>query len=130
MARDPTSAPEHEGRSVDVRETVVCSRFSGEHLHLRWTVGGQPICPVCGLVWTRAREHAWADEGDVNGDGLLLVQPTYDICPCCGTEFGNDDIGGPSDSVQGCWTLLRIRWLSRVQWQPSAIMQVTDGLGL
>lgn len=36
-------------------------------------------CRVCGL---NQRELPWGEDGKI---------PTYDICPCCGVEFGNED---------------------------------------
>ncbi len=45
-------------------------------------------CPVCGYA--------------------NLVEPPadYNICPCCGTEFGYDDLAHS-------WEQLRQRWLSK-----------------
>lgn len=37
-------------------------------------------CRVCGLY---REDKPWGEDG---------VTPTYDICPCCGTEFGYEDI--------------------------------------
>lgn len=36
-------------------------------------------CRVCGLLQI---DYPWGENGDT---------PTYDICPCCGVEFGNED---------------------------------------
>ncbi|MGN6293494.1 MAG: hypothetical protein ACTHMV_12190 [Chitinophagaceae bacterium] len=36
-------------------------------------------CRVCGLYIT---ESPWGMDGE---------SPTYEICPCCGVEFGNED---------------------------------------
>lgn len=44
-------------------------------------------CPVCG----------WPDLAD---DPLL---ETFEICPCCATEFGNDDLGRTHDDLREQW---------------------------
>ncbi len=36
-------------------------------------------CRVCGLY---IKDLPWGDNND---------SPTYEICPCCGVEFGNED---------------------------------------
>lgn len=36
-------------------------------------------CRVCGLY---IEELPWGEDGSC---------PTYEICPCCGVEFGNED---------------------------------------
>lgn len=36
-------------------------------------------CRVCGLY---IEELPWGEDGNC---------PTYEICPCCGVEFGNED---------------------------------------
>ncbi|TXI13188.1 MAG: hypothetical protein E6Q66_10475 [Pedobacter sp.] len=37
------------------------------------------LCRVCGLY---IEELPWGEDG---------ISPTYEICPCCGVEFGNED---------------------------------------
>jgi hypothetical protein len=36
-------------------------------------------CRVCGLIQA---DYPWGEDG---------ISPTYDICPCCGVEFGYED---------------------------------------
>lgn len=38
------------------------------------------FCPVC--AWDQLEEAPWGEDGKT---------PSYDICPCCGVEFGNED---------------------------------------
>lgn len=41
------------------------------------------LCFVCGLDLPGAGENApWGDSG---------TDPTFELCPCCGTEFGYQD---------------------------------------
>ncbi len=39
----------------------------------------QHTCRICGLY---IEESPWGQDG---------LSPTYEICPCCGVEFGNED---------------------------------------
>ena len=39
----------------------------------------QHTCRICGLY---IEELPWGEDG---------LSPTYEICPCCGVEFGNED---------------------------------------
>ncbi len=40
---------------------------------------GNNICRVCGLF---QESPPWGEDGDT---------PSFEICACCGVEFGNDD---------------------------------------
>lgn len=37
------------------------------------------FCRICGLY---IEDKPWGEDGNC---------PTYEICPCCGVEFGNED---------------------------------------
>jgi len=54
------------------------------------------LCPVCGLTLDKP---AWG--GDL---------ASFQICPCCGTQFGYED-SGPKSSRQERWRELRQRWI-------------------
>lgn len=41
---------------------------------------GNNFCPVCG--YPLGNYNPWGDDGKT---------PTFDICPCCGVEWGNED---------------------------------------
>jgi len=51
-------------------------------------------CRICGLY---IEEPTWGKNGSC---------PTYEICPCCGVEFGNDDYTIKSTKEY------RAKWLS------------------
>lgn len=51
------------------------------------------LCRVCG--WESAG-YPWGEEG---------LKPSFEICPCCGVEFGNDD-----SSAKGV-RQARARWM-------------------
>lgn len=52
------------------------------------------LCRVCGLY---VESSPWGDDGKC---------PTYEICPCCGVEFGNEDYTIESTIEY------RIKWLN------------------
>ena len=69
---------------------------------------GTPVCPVCGFAGLY--EEAW--------DG---VSPSYEICPCCGTQFGYDDATPDPRDRPAKHELLRGRWVEsgRLWFYPS-----------
>lgn len=47
----------------------------------------------------------------------------YHICPCCGTEFGNDDAGCTYDELRDCWIRAGAPWFFGAPpegWSPQA----------
>ncbi len=116
-------------REPIVEERVV-SAFTGETAHLRRTSDGCPICPVCGCVWSPGADHAWDYSGSKTEEGLPLVGPSGGICPCCITEFGNDDVPEPGETLDEVWADLRERWLQKRGRDAAAMEQVRDNLGL
>lgn len=56
-------------------------------------------CRVCGLI---QEEPPWGDDGKT---------PNYEICPCCGVEFGYEDSNRNSVmSYRKSWTELGQQW--------------------
>jgi hypothetical protein len=59
-------------------------------------------CPVCGSAELRRQPYAtWPPPSGVTLAPPyedLLGNPSYEVCPCCGFEFGNDDNPGPGAS--------------------------------
>jgi len=53
------------------------------------------ICPVCGF--NKLLEPPFGPSGE----------PSHEICPCCGFEFGFDDIAGASPGEN-----YRLQWLN------------------
>ena len=45
-------------------------------------------CKVCGY---KLSFESWGDDGNT---------PTYEICPCCGVEFGNEDYTAESGNIE------------------------------
>jgi len=57
------------------------------------------LCPVCGY------------------DRLEEPPEDYNICPCCGTEFGYEDFAVTEDGRKRQWSRLRQRWIRRgMRW--------------
>lgn len=53
------------------------------------------MCPVCGF-------------------GAMTKPPAdYNICPCCGTEFGYDDLRHPWEELREAWLSKGAPWFSR-----------------
>lgn len=59
-------------------------------------------CPVCG--WDQLAENPRC--------------PTYEICPCCGTEFGYDDYARSPLLLRAQWVARGMRWWSRHRAAP------------
>lgn len=59
------------------------------------------LCPVCGFT------------------GLEDPPQDFNICPCCGTEFGHDDFGMSQAEVNAKRAELRWRWFEEgaVWWR-------------
>jgi hypothetical protein len=80
---------------------------------LRWTDDGRPICPVCDNIPPAGAEAAWeTNGGEVAANGLPVVYPSYGICSRCHTQFGEDDMPGPGETLTEIWGTLRERWLA------------------
>lgn len=63
-------------------------------------------CPVCG--------YADLDEPPYNGDGCA----SFDICPCCGVEFGYDDYTSSHPLLREKWIASGMLWWSTVRKPP------------
>ena len=59
----------------------------------------EDACPVCGYVGLL--EPAWADDS-----------PSYEICPCCGIEFGYDDSSTTQEGRRTRHRELRADWIA------------------
>ena len=57
------------------------------------------LCPVCGY-----------DMQDPPSD--------YNICPCCGTEFGHHDVNATIQDLRAAWFQGGLRWWSNVEGPP------------
>lgn len=54
------------------------------------------ICPVCAYI------------------DLPFAPADFNICPCCGTEFGNDDFDNSCEILRQNWTRTGAKW-----WSPN-----------
>jgi hypothetical protein len=97
---------------------------------LRTTSAGAPVCPVCGAISPPGSEAAWHDSGQKTRDGMTIVAPSYGVCPTCHTEYGNDDMPAPSQTLDQRWGVLRERWWEQNGRSPVALAQLRENLGL
>lgn len=58
-------------------------------------------CPVCGF--------GGLDEPPYDEDGCA----SFNICPCCGTEFGNDDFRSSHEQLRADWFAKGMPWWSK-----------------
>lgn len=72
-------------------------------------------CPVCGFDGLAAKPYeTWPPPpAQVLSPPYedLLGQPSYEVCPRCGFEFGNDDNPGTSSPLS--FEEYRERWVAR-----------------
>lgn len=59
------------------------------------------ICPVCGF-------------------NMSAKPADFNICPSCGTEFGNDDADWTHEQLRAAWLENGARWFSRTTTAPAA----------
>lgn len=69
---------------------------------------GGHLCPVCGF--DGLYEPAWVENS-----------PSEDICPCCGVQFGYDDMRPEAGEREARHAELRGRWMSEgCRWWSSS----------
>jgi hypothetical protein len=69
------------------------------------------VCPICG--YAKLSEPAYDDHGCAS----------YDICPCCGNQFGYSDAGFSHEKLRREWIENGCIWSSQVvapphNWNP------------
>ena len=67
------------------------------------------VCPVCGC-----KELLGPPYDDHN-------DPLYEICPCCGVDFGVQDFEFSHSELRDCWIKLGMKWRflpAPVNWDP------------
>ena len=69
-------------------------------------------CPVCGAIELTVKPYEYWPADDV--DALtppyedVLGRPSYEVCPSCGFEFGNDD--NPGTAPPSSFADYRAEW--------------------
>lgn len=64
-------------------------------------------CPVCGYTGMK---------GPYKGKGGF---PTYEICVCCGTEFGSEDVDSTHDELRERWIRGGMVWWAKFKDPPT-----------
>ena len=73
------------------------------------------VCPACGYSGLKAPPYTALMHGPVP-DALsppycqYFGEPSYEVCDCCGFEFGNDD--DPGTSLPVSFGAYRAAWIS------------------
>ena len=74
-------------------------------------------CPVCGSaeLTTKPYEHWPVEDVEALTPPYedVLGRPSYEVCPCCGFEFGNDD--NPGTAVAQSFAQYRAEWIAEGQ---------------
>ena len=100
---------------------------NGEAGELRQLDNGDYLCPICGWAWGDSPPvFPPSDTHPVSGWAF------GDVCEC-GVEMGVDIIDAPDTAVGFVALLfkeLRTAWLDRVIWNPDALAQLQNNLGL
>lgn len=73
------------------------------------------VCPVCGYLGLAQRPYAKMKAPPLSENleppySTFLGEPSYEVCACCGFEFGSDD--EPGTGLAGAsFTEYRAKWL-------------------
>jgi hypothetical protein len=102
----------------------------GERIEMRVAEDGRSACPVCGglfageLPW----DYYWSCDEQGNKTGEPYAAASFDICPCCNTQYGLDDYVKSSEDMtqQQKWAELRREWLQRVPHTPEVVEQLQN----
>jgi hypothetical protein len=71
-------------------------------------------CPVCGFPRLHEEPYSHAHEA------------SFEICPCCGTEFGYTDSASSHDQLRANWKAAGMPWRSSVVEPPDGWDPVTQ----
>jgi hypothetical protein len=78
-------------------------------------ISNKYICPVCG--YAELNNPAWDDD----------LNPSWDICPSCGTHFGYYDFGTIKEEIALRHNILRKAWIDKGRpWHSTSQMQPPD----
>jgi hypothetical protein len=74
------------------------------------------MCPCCGFSGLKGKAYESIPAGVVVRGGtppysVYFGMPSYEVCPCCGYEFGFDDEPGTADPQSFEQYLFECRWL-------------------
>jgi hypothetical protein len=83
----------------------------------------QFLCPVCG--YEHLDSAAFDDQGSAS----------FELCPCCGTEFGYDDASTTHAELRERWLSAGARWHSGsvippLGWDANSQVRAASALGI
>jgi hypothetical protein len=110
-----------------LKEHTIITR-SGEAITIHVDSDGNSACPVCGGVFPG--EWPWGECYECDGDGNATGEPyacaSFDICPCCNTQYGYDDSPKEGQLLADRWRELRLEWLRTVEITPAIREQLRN----
>lgn len=83
--------------------------------------GDNYFCPICGT--DQNGYPAYQPDGN----------PSNEICPGCGIQFGDDDVpkrGTSEITTADYFQKIRIKWLNKTGWQEADLEQLKKVLGI
>ncbi|HVU27644.1 MAG TPA: hypothetical protein VHG71_07900 [Verrucomicrobiae bacterium] len=106
--------------------------FYGDIIEIREAPDGKTVCPVCGILLGGDPPYRAVINESNKGTNLPEGAASFDICPMCKTQYGEDDFIEPSEkiSTQQKWDELRRKWLDEIGWTPEALQQLHDNLDI
>ena len=94
---------------------IKCKVSADEVITIRHLMDGRALCPVCGCKSIHPCEPAWSETLEYGDDGLHYCGASFNICSCCDTQYGLDDVDrnveGKKLSTNEAWAFLRKEWL-------------------
>jgi hypothetical protein len=110
--REQTNVLEPTARSDSIRES---SPPAGNACRSARTTLEQYYCPCCGFLGLKAPAYVdlgsppWRFPGPPPYEQWFGM-PSYEVCPCCGFEFGNDD--NPGTAQPSSFEEYRASWMA------------------
>jgi len=76
------------------------------------------ICPICGYPELDEAPFNYLENG-IKSYSYSKGAPTYEICPCCGIEFGYTDYEKTWDELRKEWIDSNYKWKHTTAQKPS-----------
>jgi hypothetical protein len=94
--------------------------WTGEIIKIKHCKDERSICPICGFITPHPWGPAWTITIETGEDGMHLGTPSWDICPSCNTQYGEDDapdtlIDDTNTKITEKWCSLRIEWFLKMR---------------
>jgi len=96
---------------------------TGEIVTLYQASNGDFACPICGFLLAGGEAPWWGDSESQPGITIKTkgFYGSFNICPCCDTEYGYEDCG-----TNASWRDLRQKWLAEIDQTPEILTQLAN----